>query len=91
MKSEWLANLSYTRSAVRNVPARLRRDSLVVKLVQVLKCYNHIASATLRCHYVVRYCDVIAGGTSNDGRWYVVQVTPLVDGLDDQKLEMASE
>lgn len=55
----------------------------MVKLVQVLKCYNHIASATLRCHYVVRYCDVIAGGTSNDGRWYVVQVTPLVDGLDD--------
>lgn len=54
----------------------------MVKLVQVLKCYNHIASATLRCHYVVRYCDVIAG-TGNDGRWYVVQVTPLVDGLDD--------
>ena len=63
----------------------------MVKLVQVLKCYNHIASATLRCHYVVRYCDVIAGGTGNDGRWYVVQMTPLVDGLDDQKLEMASE
>ena len=63
----------------------------MVKLVQVLKCYNHIASATLRCHYVVRYCDVIAGGTSNDGCGHVVQVTPLVDGLDDQKLEMASE
>ena len=63
----------------------------MVKLVQVLKCYNHIASATLRCHYVVHYCDVIAGGTDNDRCGHVVQVTPLDDGLDDQKLEMANE
>lgn len=43
------------------------------------------------CGVTMLYAIVIAGGTGNDGCGHVVQVTPLVDGLDDQKLEMASE